>query len=330
MKCKYLSMALTAAAALTACGGRIVIEPQPIVPLYRDIAAADSGAAVDSLINAERGPLEALTAYLGADSLTGQAVETLRTSAPMQVFVPVVDSVFQSLDEIEAVLGSILYRAESDSLDIPRRDYAAVVWGRPKSIVIVDTETDSTVLIALNHYLGADYPGYSHWPSYLCISKTPEQLPYDLAEALVANRYPYHSAEAAADGATVLSRLVYEGALTLAKIKLVPNGTMAGALGYTDAQLRWLEENEARIWQMMVERKMLYDTSESTAERLVSPAPSTSVISPSSPGRIGRFIGYRILCAYMRGNARTTLAEMLSPDFYRSPAVLVQAAYEGQ
>lgn len=325
----YIALAC-AATLLAGCGERIVVEPQPIIPLYRGIAAAADSAAVDSLICAERGPLGALMAYLGADSLTESAVAAWRESMPMQVFAPAADSVWPSLGGIERDLGSILARAAADSLDIPRRGYAAVVWGRTKSIVIVDGREDTTVLIALNHYLGADYPGYSHWPAYMRLDKAPARLPYDLAEALVADRYPYRPADSRDGGATVLSRLVYEGALTLAKIKLVPDGTLAGALGYTDAQLRWLEENEARIWQAMVERKMLYDTSESLAERLVAPAPATADISPSSPGRVGRFIGYRILCAYMRGNARTTLAEMLSPDFYRSPAVLVQAAYEGQ
>jgi len=321
--------ATVAAAALTGCDGQKAAAPQPIVPLYRDIAAAADSAAVDSLIHAQPGPLGALMAYIGADSLTVDAVAAWRASMPVQVFTPAVDSVYPSLDGIESALGHILAGAAADSLDLPRRDYAAVVWGRAKSIVFVDDTSDSTVLIALNHYLGADYPGYSHWPAYMRLDKTPARLPYDLAEALVANRYPYRPA-AGRDGATVMSRLLYEGALTLAKLHLVPDATVAGALGYTDAQLQWLEENERKIWQTLAERKMLYDTSEITAERLVAPAPATTDISPAAPGRIGRFVGYRIVCAYLRHNSGTTLSEMLSPDFYESPAVPVQAAYTGE
>ena len=314
--------------SLAGCREHVVVEPQPIVPIYRDVAALAEGdsVAADSLIHAQRLALKAMMSYLGVDSLTPQALEAWSRSRPVEVFTPAVDSVFPTLEPLERTLASILQRAEADSLDLPRRTYAAVVWGRMKSIVLIDTPADSVMLIALNHYLGDTYPGYGHWPSYMRPDKTPERLPYDIAEALVASKYPFRHES----GNTILSRLLYEGALILAKLRLVPESNLADALGYTDAQLKWLEENEAKIWEKLVERKLLYDTSEAAAERLVSPSPATTDISPAAPGRIGRFVGYRILCAYMRSDAKTTLAEMLLPSFYENPSVLIDAAYEGR
>lgn len=325
---RLLPALLPAVLLAVSCRQEVVVSPQPIAPLYDSVARFPR---MDSLqrtvfMHADSAALRAMLGYLGTDTLSEAELLAWSESLPVAVFTPAVDSVFPTLDDVELKLGRILVRAEADSLDIPRRSYAAVVWGNRKSIVMVDAPADSLMLIALNHYLGADYPGYVHWPAYMRLEKTPARLPYDLAEALVADRWPYCPA---AD-ASALSRIVYEGALTLAKIRLVPDGDMSGALGYTQAQLEWLADNEHAIWLKMIDSRLLYDTSAITAERLVAPSPATSVISPDTPGRVGRYIGYRIICAYMRQNTDVTLREMLSPEFYNNPAVLVQAAYEGR
>lgn len=329
---RVFSIIFTAFATIivTGCSGRnkVTVEPQHIDPLYDAVysfADLDS-AAQDSVMHTDSAALSAMLQYVGADSLTRASLDVWSRSMPVRIFTPDVDSVFPTLEPLETSLARILAHARADSLALPSRSYAAVVWGNRRSIVTVDTPTDSIMLIALNHYLGSDYPGYAHWPLYMRLEKTPERLPYDLAEALVATRYPFR-----AEGpTTVLSRIVYEGVLTLAKIRLVPDGNMSLALGYTQKQLQWLSDHEHEIWMSLVERKLLYDTSELTAEKLVSPAPATSVISADAPPRIGRYIGYRIICSYMRQNSTTTLLEMLQPSFYTNDAVLVEAAYDGQ
>lgn len=317
-------MCLALAAVAVGCREQVVVAPERIVPLYKDMARFEhmDSVARDSLMRADSAALSAMFLYLGAEKPDDETLLAWSRSLPVEVFTPAVDSVFPDLNEQERILGDILRRADEDSLDLPRRVYAAVVWGNRKSIVL----TDSVMLIALNHYLGADYPGYSHWPAYMRLDKTPAQLPYDMAEALVANKYPYKGGA----NASTLSRLVYEGALTLAKIRLVPGGNMGGALGYTEKQLQWLGDNEHQIWLQLIDRQLLYDTSETTAERLVAPAPATSLVSPSAPGRIGRYIGYRIICAYERSNAKIKLKQMLQPEFYNNPAVLVEAAYDSK
>lgn len=322
----------TAAAlgALQSCSesNQVVISPEPITPLYESIyrfASLDS-ARQDSVMHIDSVALAAMQQYLGKDPVSRHELLGWSRTMPVKVFTPAVDSVFPSLDPVEKSLGIILHRAKVDSLNLPNRKYAAVVWGNRRSIVMVDDRHDSTMLIALNHYLGADYPGYAHWPLYMRLDKTPERLPYDIAEALVADRYPFR----AAPENSVLARIVYEGVLTLAKIRLVPDGNMADALGYTQKQLEWISDNEHEIWMRMVEQKLLYSTSDLTAEQLVAPAPASTPISDDTPGRVGRYIGYRIICDFMRQNSRVNLAQMLSPDFYNNPAVLVEAAYDGQ
>lgn len=299
-------------------------DPQPIVPLYRVIAEFGQldQTVRDSIMSADSAEIRAMTEVLGIDSVTDDDLMRLSQSMPVTVFTPPTDSVFPTLAPVEEALGTILARAADLGLDLPQRTYAAVVWGNRRSIVF----NGDVMLIALNHYLGTNYPGYEHWPVYMRIDKKPERLPYDMAEAMVASRHPYEGG----DGATVLSRLIYEGVLTAAKMELVPDARLGEALGYNEAELEWLDKNQNEIWMSLIEQNLLYDTSEMTADRLVAPAPATAIISSSTPRRAGRYIGYRIVSEYMRHHSDMSLADILKPQFYTDQNVLIESGYEGK
>lgn len=305
---------------LTSCGGRgvsapdrldnIGYSPQPVERLHTYFfengdVRADS-AVVSTFLNVVGVPDET----------------SWRHSAAVAVFTPSVDSVFHDVSVLENSIGHILAASEAYGLSLPRRKYATVVYGRTESIMFADASTgdasrqDSVMFIALNHYLGADYPGYSHWPAYVRAVKTPDNLPYDIAEALVATAYPF----VGSGGTPLVSRLLYEGVLVEARMRLVENPDEALALGYDDNTLSWLRDNERAIWESIVSKNMVYDTSLTLQERLVAPSPSTAqLLVADSPGRIGRYIGYRIVRAYLEKNPETAFSLLLSPEFYASP-----------
>lgn len=294
--------------------------PARVVPVYRIMAAyADiDSAAQDSVFRADSVEIEAFMRTVSELPCDRELIAGWSASQVVEVFTPDVDSVFADTSSVAKSLGRILARAGEQGLNLPNRRYAAVVYGRPESILFVD----SVMLIALNHYLGADYPGYSHWPAYMRAQKTPASLPCDIAEALTATSYPY---EAAGTDATLASRLLYEGALAHAKT-LLTGCTPAQALGYTDDEYRQLLADEAVLWHALIGADLLYDTSPAVADRLVTPAPRASINGTPAPGRVGRFIGYRIVQSYLSSHP-TELAILLTPPFYTSPATLPSSAY---
>ncbi len=261
---------------------------------------------------------QALLSFLGADSLSGNMLAALSESRPVQVFTPDVRQKYPALDSLELNLGYILGQAAEENIIIPQRSYAAVVWGRPESMVFVN----DVMLIALNHYLGPQYEGYTSLPEYRRQVKAPEYLPYDLAESLVATSYPFSD-----NKSTILSHLLYQGALTYAKMRLVKDSKPDMALGYTPEQWQWLNENESRLWQQLVKDKYLYDTSELTTSKLFDPAPSTNILSANAPGRAGRFLGYKIILAYINKHPETTVTQLLSPEFYSNQNTLISSEY---
>ncbi|MDE6288787.1 MAG: hypothetical protein K2M00_08405, partial [Muribaculaceae bacterium] len=241
------SIAIIALSALAFSCNKVDYKPRHVTDLSSPLAgwSETDSVARDSVLKADSVEIKAMFSVLGHDKPTDSLLTAWSKSPAVKIFTPAVDSVYPTLNLLEKQLGSILYNAKIKNLDLPHRRYAAVVWGNMKSIVF----TDSVMLIALNHYLGEDYSGYSHrWPAYLRHEKTPENLPYDIAEALVATRYPYQGGH----NSTVLSRMLYEGALICAKLALVPESNLAAALGYTDKELQWVEMNSAQLWQTMI------------------------------------------------------------------------------
>ncbi|MDE7467806.1 MAG: hypothetical protein K2M61_05575 [Muribaculaceae bacterium] len=321
---KLLAGIISCAAVLgaTSCH-KVTVTPTKVVPLYTTLADFDSMDSLrrDSVMRTDSVAIRAFMQVLGCDSVTDSIVERWSQSRVVEAFTPEVRKVYPNVSEIENMISWLLQKAKVEQLDLPSRQYVAVVWGLQKSIVFNDT----TMLIALNHYLGRDFQGYQGLPEYLRMGKTPQRLPYDMAEAMVANRYPYEKN----DSSTILSRMVYEGALTLAKIKMVPDGSLQGALGYTTEQLQWLDENQGSLWNEMTNKKLIYSTSEDVMDKLMAPAPATTILSPYSPGRVGRYIGYCIIVSYLEANAKTTIPQLLSPSFYNNPKILIESAYGG-
>lgn len=275
-------------------------------------------AEQEMMIRRDSLPLSAMTEFLSLGKPDRLTIGAFASSAPVRVFTPAVDSVFPSLTPLGKSFLAMRTRISEASLDIPRRTCAAVVWGNAKSVVL----TDSCLLIALNHFLGADYAGYSGWPLYIREAKTPSQVSYSVCEAEVATAYPY-------DGGaepTVLSRLAYEGALVCAKMALVPDASLHEALGYDRRQLHWLDDNARELWKSLAAQNLLYSTSETAAERLTAPAPATSMLSPDCPGRAGRYFGYLIARHCMRQKG-LSLPELLSPGFYDDPSLLINSRF---
>lgn len=290
----------------------------PVVPLYHYLANG-SVPPGDSL---ELRAFKATVDRYGDFATDSAFVAAWAQSPVVKVFTPDVDSVFAETAYVSRSLGAILAQADEHGLALPQRRYATVVSGRPEAILFVD----STMLISLNHYLGTDYPGYSHIPAYMRTGKTPEALPLDLAEALVATSYPYTMES---DDATALSRMVYEGALAYAKKKLVAGATEEQVLGYDHEQMKLVAQNEYNVWSSLVGGDILYDTSAATVSRLVSPSPEVNIVRPAMPGRVGRYVGLRIVEAYLKSHPDAELTYLLSPAFYGDANVLAKAQYRG-
>jgi hypothetical protein len=148
-------------------------------------------------------------------------------------------------------------------------------------------------------------------------------------EAVIATRYPYRWSS----DATLTSRMVYDGALTLATAQLLADGEttedelLCMLLGWTTEQWQWAKANEGEAWKAMIDRDMVYSVDRTLADRMTKPSPVTAVLHPEAPGRMGTYIGVQIARSWLARHAGTTPIELLDSECYNAGSLLVESKY---
>lgn len=247
------------------------------------------------------------------------ALTILSKSQPVKVFSPDVEARLKSIENIETSISDALQRLRTALPKVHVSHIYGIVSPYRQSVITAD----SVVLVALNLYLGKDYRGYAGFEDYFRRTRESERIPYDVIEATVASHYPIDNDKAK----TILSKMLYHGALVHAIMSSMPDADLSLALGVSDKELEWLESNEASIWDKFIQQGFLYSNSDVDASKLLNPSPSTPIIHPESPGRVGRYIGYAIVKSYIDKHTDVTLERLLSPDFYGETKTLIDAGY---
>lgn len=168
--------------------------------------------------------------------------------------------------------------------------------------------TDAIMVIALDSYLGSEHEFYGSIPKYISANLKKEQLVVDLANEY-AKKYTYHPRRQ-----TLLDEMIYFGKLLYFKDVVIPFKTDSERIGYSQEQLDWAQNNESYIWRYFVERELLFSTDAKLPSRFIIDAPFSKFfleeIDTDSPGRLGQYIGWQIVRAYMHQN-EVSLKEML-------------------
>ncbi|SDR66159.1 gliding motility-associated lipoprotein GldB [Formosa sp. Hel1_31_208] len=170
--------------------------------------------------------------------------------------------------------------------------------------------TDTIVLVAIDNYLGSDHEFYNNIPQYLAENMRPSQIVVDLAKAY-SEKQIFQT-----EKKTLLDEMIFFGKQLYFKDKMIPFKTDAEKIGYTEQQLEFAIANEDMIWTHFVENEMLFDSDSSLPARFIADAPFSKFyleIDNETPGRLGQFLGWQIVRAYMRNN-KVSLKEMLQTE----------------
>lgn len=167
---------------------------------------------------------------------------------------------------------------------------------------------DTLLLIALDNYLGPSHEFYSVIPKYVAADLDKKFLTADVASAF-AKKVISPPAER-----SFMSQMVYYGKELYLKKRLLPQATDDIILGYSPQQLDWAMVNEEQVWRYFIERELLYSTDSKLGPRFLDPAPFSKFqleLDNESPDKLGRYIGWGIVRAFMDNN-EVGLQEMLA------------------
>jgi gliding motility-associated lipoprotein GldB len=159
--------------------------------------------------------------------------------------------------------------------------------------------TDSLLFISLDNYLGPEHKYYGGFQRYIAHSLDRNYLVSDVASAFAKQVVPRPRDR------SFLARMIYFGKELYLKDKLMPDVEDRKKIAYSVADLEWAIANEEPIWRNFIENEYLYSTDNKLNQRFLEPAPFSKFgkeLDNESPGRLGRYVGWQIVRAFMENN----------------------------
>jgi len=192
------------------------------------------------------------------------------------------------------------------------------VSGLNQNIVV----TDSILSLSADKYLGKDFPLYEEFfYDYQRQQMSPEQIVPDYLLGFMYSEFPFNGNQN-----TLLDWMLYEGKLRYILSKALPQREMREYFGYTEEQYNWCAGSESRIWKTILQQKQLYSTDYLIISQYINDAPHTAPLTNSSPGRVGVWMGYRIIASFMKNHSQTTFQELM--EKVDSQDLLKEARYK--
>ena len=171
-------------------------------------------------------------------------------------------------------------------------------------------DADSLLLISVDTYLGASHPLYEGIPQYIKNKLIFAHLEAELVDALSDRFIPQ------LNSSVFLNRIVQHGKRLLLHDYFAPHLNPHSHIQYTQSQWEWAIEHESDVWRYFIDNELLFSTDKSLRFRFLSASPYSkfySYLDENSPGRIGQWIGYRMLKKYQKRTG-ASLQEVLSAN----------------
>lgn len=183
--------------------------------------------------------------------------------------------------------------------------------------------TDSAMIIALDTYLGQDFKPYlaDGVPLYKTLKMTPDHILPDCMKGMVDRVYQGNP-----QNANLLGQMIEAGKRQYFVDAMIPDFPENLRIGYTPAQFDWITKNESHVWAAIIENRMLYSTDNHQIRVFMSDGPFTPEFSKDSPPRLGEWIGWQIVRAYMDKNPDVTLNQLMQDN--DSQKILTLSTYK--
>lgn len=158
---------------------------------------------------------------------------------------------------------------------------------------------DNNIAIGLENFLGhnSKYFNLLGDPDYLRFQKQKKFIASNVMEVWLNEYFQQYIG-----GRDLLSQLIYKGKVMYCIDKMLPNLSMEDKFRFTAEQMDWVVENETSIWQYIIHEDLLFSKDEQKFRTLINYAPFAKGMPDQAPGRVGYYIGYKMVSEYMDNN----------------------------
>ena len=156
-------------------------------------------------------------------------------------------------------------------------------------------------------YLGSEYAYYNQVVyNYQKTTMDRRYLAGDVLNFYIMQHMPYTSKTV-----RLLDFIIFRGKQMYLLAQLLPEATEAEVIGYSEEQWDWCEKFEKEIWYRIMDKRDLFKTEQMVLTSYLNDGPFTAEISQEAPGRIGIWVGWRIVDSYMRHNPEVSIQQLM-------------------
>ena len=214
-----------------------------------------------------------------------------------------VKNTFQPFDLKKKELENSFTRLKLHLPQITTPQITTIVSGFYNDVVVVD----NNIIIGLDYFLHEDSKFKPQdIPSYILKRYNPDNL-VPITMSVYCSQFnkinPLDN--------TMISEMLSFGKLYYLLQTILPCTLPNKLIGYSQEEWNLVTQNEETIYGVFVDRKLFFETNHLIKNKYLSERPKTFEISPSCPGRIGAWLGWRIVESYMQNNPNITIQELL-------------------
>ena len=168
--------------------------------------------------------------------------------------------------------------------------------------------------IGLDKYLGreCDYYKQLGLNQYFILNMYREKIPSDCITAWALSEFEYNDSVD-----NLLSNMVYNGQIMFYVKSMLPHQADSLIMGFTGDEMNFCRNNEGRMWEYLIENKLLFVTDRATIRKFTGSGPFTKDFTSESPARAAVWLGWRIVEAYARNNPGSTLEVIMEEQDYQ-------------
>ena len=254
------------------------------------------------------------TAYLCemyAQFLTDTVMGFAQTNAKAQTLFANVDSLQETLN-----------------MGFSRLHFLYPEWEIPTLYLFVSGFNSSVMYyenimgVGVDMYLGSNYPYYNQVVyDYQKQTMRKACVAGDVLSMYLAYHISYNSKYN-----RLLEQMIFRGKQLFLLAQLLPNEPVWEVIGYSKEQWDWCEQYEQAIWNRIMQKRDLFKTESNVLSSYMNDGPFTAEVTQDSPGRLGVWVGWRIVDSYMRNNKDVTLRELMNEN--DAQKILEQSYYK--
>jgi hypothetical protein len=174
--------------------------------------------------------------------------------------------------------------------------------------------SDDILLINIDMYLGVDCHYYKdlNMPMYIAERCDPIYLPVDIFKKAIVYKHL-----AKAPRTTLLEAMITEGKKLYFTEMMLPHLHERFIVGYSEEKYDWANDYIGNVWNYMIEKNELFGKGEALMRNYIEEAPFTKPFGNNSPGRMGIFLGWKLIQSYMTNHPELTLPELMEETDYQ-------------